>query len=118
MTALDRQVELLGDPALRPHFPVINGKLLPYKLPARLESWNADTAASLMPLVKCGLHCNAQAFFERNADGTCTFNAHGPILDQVFVATMNCRTEGAQQIAQSERNSKVQFLLDAAYAAT
>lgn len=118
MIAFRRQVELLGDPALRPHFPVTNGKLLPYKMETKLASWNADEVECLSPLVKCGLHCNAQAFFERNSDGTCSFNANGPMLDQVFVATMNCRTEGAQQIPQSERDSKVRFLLDAAYSAT
>jgi hypothetical protein len=118
MIPFRRQIELLGNPALRPHFPVTNGKLLPFKLEKKLACWNADDVASLLPLVKCGLHSNAQACFERNYDGTCTFNANGPMLDQVFVATMNCRSEGARQIPQSERDSKVQFLLDAAYSAT
>jgi hypothetical protein len=40
------------------------------------------------------------------------------MLDQVYVAAMNCRTKGAQQIPQAERNAKIQFLLDAAYHAT
>jgi hypothetical protein len=115
---LRSQVELLGHPSLLPHFPVINGKMLPYRLETKLASWDADVAASLMPLVKCGLHVNAQALFERNSDGTAAFNPLGPMLDQVFVATMNCRTEGAQLIPEPERNSKVKFLLDAAYSAT
>ena len=116
MTCLHRQVELLGSPALRQHFPVINGKMMPYALNAKLPVWR--DAASLLPFVQCGLHCDAQACFERNADGTSTFNAHGPMLDQVFVATMNCRTQGAQQLEPAERDSKIQFLLDAAYSAT
>ena len=118
MNTPNRQVELLGSPSLRNHFPVINGKLLPYKLDVKLPSWNTDACASLMPHVKCGLHFDAQAFFERNADGTAAFDEHGPRVDQVFVATMNCRTKGAQQMSQAERDSKVQFLLDAAYSAT
>lgn len=118
ITLLRSQVELLGHPSLLPHFPVINGKMLPYRLETKLASWDADAADSLMPLVKCGLHVNAQALFERNSDGTAAFNPLGPMLDQVFVATMNCRTEGAQQIPEPERNSKVKFLLDAAYSAT
>jgi hypothetical protein len=116
--SLNRQVELLGSPSLRPHFPVINGKLLPYKLDVKLPRWNVDDCESLLPHVKCGLHCDAQAFFERNSDGTAAFDQHGPLLDQVFVATMNCRSKGAQQLSQAERDSKVQFLLDAAYSAT
>jgi hypothetical protein len=118
LTCANRQVELLGDPALRSHFPVVNGKLLPYLMEEMGPSWNAQAVSSLMPLVKCGLHCNAQAVFERNSDGTAAFNPHGPMLDQVFVATMNCRTKGSQQLPQAERESKVQFLLDAAYSAT
>ena len=118
MTPHNRQVELLGETALRQHFPVINGKMLPYELKTKLPSWSDDVAASLLPLVKCGLHCNAQACFERKLDGTFTFNAQGPMLDQVFVATINCRTEGAQQLERAERDSKIQFLLNAAYSAT
>lgn len=118
LTSTNRQVELLGDPALRPHFPVVNGKMLPYLMEETGPSWPAQAVSSLLPLVKCGLHCNAQAVFERNSDGTAAFNPHGPMLDQVFVATMNCRTKGAQQLARAERDSKVQFLLDAAYSAT
>ena len=128
-----RQVELLGHPALRPHFPVHNGKLYAYDGGGGgggggAPPWDADAPPAshpLLPRVALGLHIDCPALFVRPpglARGkACALHrdpASAPRIDQALVAAMDTGAPGARALSPRERDSKMALLLHAAYQLT
>jgi hypothetical protein len=126
MTAT-RQVELLGDAALAPHLPIVNGKLF-CDAGAPRAPWpplDAAARARLLGAVRAGVHTDVDAAYERCADGSGSLRgarrvAAPPRIHQVFVAAMDASAaaEGVAALPAAERDEIRDFLLDAAYAAT
>ncbi len=135
-----RQVELLGDAALAPHMPVVNGKLfaeagaprVPWPPRAVSEAGGGatrDGAAALAALrdaVRAGVHADVDAAYVRGGDGDSSGGAlrgarrvaAPPRIHQVFVAAMDVGAEGVAALPSAERDALRDFLLDAAYEAT
>jgi hypothetical protein len=137
-----RQVNLLGDAALVPFFPVTNGKLFAVAAPASEGVAEWDVGA-----VRVGLHCGVRACFARcdSADecevfcvldddddddaagvGAASGSGDGArrgvdrpaVIDQYFVAALNCRAAGVRRLGAREVEAKMRFLLRAAYEGT
>ncbi|MBM75446.1 MAG: hypothetical protein CMK59_08585 [Proteobacteria bacterium] len=106
-----RQVELLGDPMLAEHFPVTNGKLI-FDGSEPLEF---EPDESLLGGVGVGLHCNAPAYFGRRVGDYMICSDPVPVIDQVFVATLNWNAPHAHAQYMESKN---RFLLQAAYEGT
>ena len=131
-----RQVQLLGDAELAPHFPVTNGKLYAGSAaapPSSSLSWPAADEGAWPPLLsraRVGLHVGAPVHFRRaraaeaaaaphpRLDGCVLTPAPAPVIDQVFVAAMNVRARGIGALSPAEAHSKMRFLLRAAYEGT
>ena len=104
-----RQLELLGHPAVAPHFPVRNGKLwFEGNEPMRMPS-------DLFPKIRVGLHCGAVARFGKRRGLKMARPASPPTIDQVFVAALNMY---APQPHAHHLEPKARLLLRAAYEGT
>lgn len=123
-----RTVNLLDDAALRPLFPVDNGKVFTCK-PAdttTVLTFAAGAAAdtdALLGRVKVGLHCDAPVTHSRCAKkssrGQCVrLPAPLNVIDQVFVSTANLGAGGVKALAPRVEWSRTRFLLLAAYVGT
>ncbi len=107
---LSRQVELLGHPLVKPHFPVINGKLI-----FNGREPQTYNTSELLPHIRVGLHRRVRAYFGQRTPPYMEKITNPPIIDQVFVAALNHR---APRPHEHHLTSKTQFLLDAAYQGT
>jgi O-acetyl-ADP-ribose deacetylase (regulator of RNase III) len=115
-----RQIELLGDDELRPHFPVYNGKAF-YEVQDTPDwlSLPDSKRQALVAKVKVGLHSACFADFARAGNrSNCRLVLHKPQIDQVCVAAMNVTAPGARALQAAEADSKMHFLLSAAYKGT
>lgn len=125
--SITNQIELLGDEILKPHFPVINGKVF---CNHSSEEWEYDVAQQEMtylPHCRVGLHVSVSADFSRTLcrgsistpPSSFVANHHTPSrIDQVFVAAMNMNANGVHSMSKQEVSSKRRFLLQAAYEGT
>lgn len=121
------QIELLGHAALKPHFPVVNGKLYPFECDSEGDWWDVVKSpgawADLIGHVGIGLHIDAPVNFARDSTPSaallgCSFVRPSPVVDQVFVAALNRRAFGVSKLPREETLSKMRFLLQAAYEGT
>ena len=104
---LDRQIALLGHPLLRPHFPVLNGKL--WFQGREPKEFNSET---LFPHIRVGLHQRVRPFFGYRQPPYMERYTHPPSIDQVFVSALNWR---APLPHNEHLRAKTICLLDAAY---
>lgn len=115
--SLEHQIELLGDASLRAHFPVVNGKLFSAAPRDTLPPWR--DLEDLNSLVRVGLHVDVMANFVRaRNDNGCLLVHPAPRIDQVFVAALNRRARGILDLDSETVQSKMRFLLKAAYRGT
>eukprot|EP01126_Amoeba_proteus_P002674 TRINITY_DN10851_c0_g1_i1.p1 TRINITY_DN10851_c0_g1~~TRINITY_DN10851_c0_g1_i1.p1 ORF type:complete len:404 (+),score=60.95 TRINITY_DN10851_c0_g1_i1:427-1638(+) len=115
------QVELLGDPCLRDHFPVFNGKLYEGDIPKPQESWATvleRDSEKMRRAVRAGLHCDVRVSFARQSSSVCGWVSDPPLIDQCFVAALSLRASGIRGLTREEIKSKMIFLLGCAYDCT
>ena len=107
---MERQIELLGHPLVKPHFPVTNGKLW-FK---GTEPQDCDPEV-ILPHIRVGLHQRVRPYFGFRIPPFMEKIEHPPSIDQVFVAALNRR---APLPYAHHLISKTQLLLQAAYQGT
>lgn len=106
----DRQIELLGHALVKPHFPVINGKLWFHGTEPR--EYNPE---EIFPHIRVGLHRRVRPYFGQRHASFMEKVVNPSLIDQVFVAALNRR---APKPYEEHLHSKTTILLQAAYQGT